>query len=99
MCPYYNVLPGAVYCCFNKNYNVYNIFNMTLHAGLANPTSLQSFMVWYCSVCELRVSNSKKKKKKEKKMKNFGAYRRIGIFYLTPFPCTNLHVFLVSGVI
>ena len=24
---------------------------------------------------------------------------RIGIFYLTPFPCTNLHVFLVSGVI
>ena len=35
-----------------KNYNTYNIFNMTLHAGLANPTSLQSFMVWYCSVCE-----------------------------------------------
>ena len=35
-------------------------------------------------------------------MKNFGAYGRIGIFYLTPFPCTNLHVFigqLVSGVI
>ena len=57
---------------------------MTLHAGLANPTCLQSFMVWYCSVCELRESNSKKKK-----MKNFGAYGRIGIFYLTPFPCTN----------
>ena len=29
-------------------------------------------------VCELCVSNSKKKKK----MKNFGAYGRIGIFYL-----------------
>ena len=91
--PYYNVWPGAVYCCFNKNYNVYKIFNMTLHTGLANPTCLQSFMVWYCSVYELRESNSKKE---EKKMKNFG---RIGIFYLTPFPCTNLHVFLVSGVI
>ena len=74
---------------------------MTLHAGLANPTCLQSFMVWYGSVCELRESNSKKKKKKkkEKKMKNFGAYRRIGIFYLTPFPCLYLHFFLVSGVI
>ena len=95
-CPYYNVWPGAVYCCFNKNYNV----NMTLHAGLANPTCLQSFMVWYCSVCELRESNSKKKKKKKKKekMKNFGAYGRIGIFYLTPFPCKNLHDFWVSGV-
>ena len=76
---------------------------MTLHAGLANPTCLQSFTVWYCSVYELRESNSKKekkkKKKKKKKMKNFGAYRRIGIFYLTPFPCTNLHDFLVSGVL
>ena len=49
---------------------------MTLHARLANPTSLQSFMVWYCSVCELRESNSKKKKEK---MKNFGTYGRIGI--------------------
>ena len=69
---------------------------MSLHAGLANPTCLQSFTVWYCSVYELRESNSKKEKKKTK---NFGAYRRIGIFYLTPFPCTNLHDFLVSGVI
>ena len=50
-----------------------------LHVGLANPTCLQSFMVLYCSVCELRESNSKKKK--EKKMKNFDAYGRIGIFY------------------
>ena len=50
---------------------------------------LQSFKVWYCSVCcELRCLNSKKKKKEEKK--NFRAYGRIGIFYLTPFPCTNL---------
>ena len=70
---------------------------MTLHAGLANPTSLQSSMVWYCSVCELRESNSKKKEKKKKK--NCGTYGRIGIFYLTPFPCTDLHDFLVSGVI
>ena len=68
ICPYYNVLPGAVFCCFNKNYNVYKIFNMTLHAGLANPTSLKSFTG---SVYELRESNSKKKEKK--KMKNFGA--------------------------
>ena len=43
ICPYYNVLPGAVYCCFNKNYK---FLNMTLHAGLANPTCLQSFTVW-----------------------------------------------------
>ena len=28
ICPYYNVWPGAVYCCFNKNYNVYKIFNV-----------------------------------------------------------------------
>ena len=90
-----SVWPGAVYYFFNENYNVYNIFNTTLHAGLANPTCLQSFMVWYCSVCELRCLNSKKKKEK---MKNFGAYGRIGIFYLTPFPCTNLHVFWISGV-
>ena len=69
-----------------------------MHAGLANPTCLQSFTVCYCSVYELRCLNSKKEKKK-KKMKNFGAYRRIGIFYLTPFPCTNVHDFLVSGVI
>ena len=86
--PYYNVLPGAVFCCFNENYNVYNIFNMTLHAGLANRMYQQSFTVWYCSVYELRESNSKKEK-----MKNYGT---IGIFYLT---CTNLHDFLVSGVI
>ena len=70
---------------------------MTLHAGLENPTSLQSFVVWYCSVCELRESNSKKKEKK--KMKNCGAYGRIGIFYLTPFPCLYFHDFLVRGVI
>ena len=61
---------------------------MMLHAGLANPTCLQSFMVWYCSVRELRESNSKKKKEK---MKNFGG--RIGIFYLTPFPFNNLLIF------
>ena len=54
---------------------------MTLYAGLANPTCLQSFMVWYCSVCELRCLNSKKEKKKKEKMKNFGTYRKIGIFY------------------
>ena len=62
--PYYNVLPGAVFCCFNTNYNVYKIFNLTLHAGLANPTCMQSFMVWYCLVYELRESNSKKNKEK-----------------------------------
>ena len=69
---------------------------MTLHARLANPTSLQRFMVWYCSVYELRESNSKKEKKK---MKNIGAFGRIGIFYLTSFPCTNFHAFSVSCVI
>ena len=47
--PYYIVWPGAVYCCFNKNYNVYTIFNMTLHAGLANPTCLQSGIVQFVS--------------------------------------------------
>ena len=51
---------------------------LTLHTGLANPTCLQSFRVRYCSVCELRESNSKKKEKK-KKMKNFGTYWRIAI--------------------
>ena len=63
--------------CVNKNHNVYKNFNMTLHAGLANPTCLQSVMVFYCSVYESRESNSKKEKKK---LKNFGAYGRIGIF-------------------
>ena len=68
---------------------------MTLHAGLANPTCLQSFTVWYCSVYELCESTSKKKEKK--KMKNFGAFGRIGI--LTTFPYANFHAFLVSCVI
>ena len=45
MCPYKNVWPGAVYCCLHKNYNVYKNFNMTLQCGLANPTSLQSFIL------------------------------------------------------
>ena len=49
---------------FNKNYNVYKMLNMTLHAGLANPTCLQSFMIWYCSVCVLRCLNSEKEKMK-----------------------------------
>ena len=66
ICPYYNELPGAVSCCFNENYKVYNIFNVMLHARLANPTCLQCFMVRHCSVCELRESNSKKE--------NFGTY-------------------------
>ena len=44
---------------------------------------------FHCSVGGLRESNSKKKK-----MKNCS---RIGIFYLTPFPCTNLHVFWSVG--
>ena len=83
MCTNNNVLPGVIYCCFN--YNVHKIFTMTLHAGLVNPTWLQSFRV-----CELRCFNSKKKEK------NFG---RIGIFYLTSFPSIYLHDFLVTGVI
>ena len=77
---------GLFFCCFNKNYNVYKIFNMTLHAGLANPTCLQSFMVWYCLVYELRESNSKEGEDEE-------FWCQIGIFYLTSFPCTNLHDF------
>ena len=52
---------------------------MTLHAGLANPTCQQSFMVWHCSVRELCELNSKKKET----MNNFGASGRIGVFYLT----------------
>ena len=98
ICPYYNVWPGAVYCCFNKNYNVYKFINMTLHAGLANPTCLQSFMIWYCLVSELRCLNSKKKKKKkkkkEKKMKNCGAYGRIGIFCLT---LSHARIYMIFG--
>ena len=45
ICPYRNVLLEAVYCCLNKNYNVYKILSMTLHTGLTIPTSLQNFMV------------------------------------------------------
>ena len=63
ICPYYNVWPGAIYCCFNKNYKVYNILNMTLHAGLANPTCLQSFMVRDCSVCELLCLNQRRRRR------------------------------------
>ena len=61
---------------------------MTLHTGLADPTCLQSFMVWYCSVCELRCLNSKKKK--EKKMKNFGALWENRHFLFNPFPMHEL---------
>ena len=86
MCTNMPLLPGAVYCCFNKNYNM---FHMTLHAGLANPTCLQS---WCCSVCELRESNSKKEKKGEFW---FLLENRHFLLILTPFPYMNL---LVSGV-
>ena len=41
-------------------------FQYDVARGLVNPKGLQSFMVWNCSVCELRESNSKEK------MKNFG---------------------------
>ena len=58
----------SFFCGFYHNCNVDNIFTMTLHAGLANCTSLPSFMVSYGSVSELRECNLKKKKKK---MKNF----------------------------
>ena len=30
---------------------------MTLQAWLTNPTCLQGFMVWDCSVCELRCAS------------------------------------------
>ena len=66
---------------------------MTLHAGLANPTCLQSFMIWYCLVSELRCLNSKKKKKKEKE-KNCGAYGRIGIFCLT---LSQARIYMIFG--
>ena len=61
---------------------------MTLHARLANPTCWQSFMVLYCSVCELRESNLKKEK-----------FWCLWENSLTHFPCMSLHDFLVSGVI
>ena len=57
---------------------------LTLHAGLANPTCLQSFMIWYCLVSELRCLNSKKKKK-EKKMKNWCLWENRH-FLFNPFP-------------
>ena len=39
--------------------------NMTLQAGFANSTSLLSFMVWYCSVCELREPNKEEEEEEE----------------------------------
>ena len=39
LCPYYNVLPVA---CFNENYNVYNIFDMTLHAWLISKPDMSA---------------------------------------------------------
>ena len=45
--------------CFNRNYT---IFNMTLHAELANPTCLQSFRFGYCSVCELCCLNQRRRR-------------------------------------
>ena len=62
---------------------------MTLHTGLANPTCLQSCRVQSSSVCELRESNQRRRR----------ILGPIGIFYLTLFPWTYLHDFLVSGVI
>ena len=35
--------------------------NMMLHTRLVNPTCLQSFMVWYCAVCELRCLDSRRR--------------------------------------
>ena len=41
-------------------------------------------LVWYGLLARLAEF------KKEKKMKNFGPYREIGVFHLTPFPCMYL---------
>ena len=64
--PYHNVWATAVFCGFYHNCNVDKIFTMTLHAGIANDTSLPRFMASYGSVSELREFNLKKKKKKKK---------------------------------
>ena len=62
---------------------------MTLHAGLANPTCLKSFMVSYGSVCELHCLNS------EGEDEEFlGLWENRHILF-NPFP---MHEF-VSGVI
>ena len=57
---------------------------MTLHCRLAThmPAKFEGLLLLGLSVTfvESRTKN-----------KNFGAYGRIGIFYVTPFPCTNSH--------
>ena len=57
----------AVLCGFYHNCNVDKMFTITLHARLANYTSLPSCMVSYGSVSKLREFNLMK----ETKMKNF----------------------------
>ena len=68
LCPYRNVWPEAVYCCFT--------FNMTLRWSSWSSISVQSFISLLCTVFEIRELKLKKKKKKnnnnnnKEKMKN-----------------------------
>ena len=58
---------------------------MTLHAGLVNPTCLQSFRVQYCLVCELRCF------KEEEDDEEFWDLWESRQFLFNPFP---MHVYL-----
>ena len=67
LCPYRNVLPEAVCCCFTRT---------TLFTNMPIPWSLwisictQSFISQLPLVIEIRLSKLKKKKKKKKKNNN-----------------------------
>ena len=69
---------------FNKNYKVFK-YDIARLASEPNMSAKFEGLVLFGTRVESK--------------KNFGTYRGIGIFYLTPFPCTNLQDFLVSGVI
>ena len=64
-----NTWPEAIFVYFtSKKYNVYKIFNMTMHYLQWNCITVPSFMCRCVTVSELRLL--KRKKKKKKKMKN-----------------------------
>ena len=66
LCPYRNVLPEAVYCCFTRT----TLFNFPIPWSLWISICTQSFISQLPLVIEIRLSKLKKKKKKNNNNNN-----------------------------
>ena len=70
LCPYRNVLPEAVYCCFTRT-TLLQKRNFPIPWSLWISISTQSFVSQLCTVFELKLKKKKKKNdNNNNKMKN-----------------------------